>query len=96
MIVLDEVEMERRLGKIEGQLQAAASIALLTQSAQSSDAANKHTIVMERLTNIDGKLEKQNGRVSKLEVWRTQEATLITILVGAGPFVFWALNRWAG
>ena len=93
---MDEIELERRLGKIEGQLIAASSVAIVTQQAQLTAGNAQHTAVMEKLVEVKTTVLQQNGRIGKLESWRTQEATLLALLVAAGPFVFWALNRWAG
>lgn len=79
--------------------------------AETTDEAIKEAVRLEhRLTKIEeaivanteetqrlsAHVEKQNGRVGKLETWRTQQGAIMAVLLAAGPFVFWALNRFAG
>jgi len=93
---MDDLALERRLGKIEGQLVAAEKIAQITQTAAMTAAGVQHAAVIEKLLEVKSKVIEQNGRIGKLESWRTQQGAVLTVLIGAGPFVFWAMNRWAG
>lgn len=71
-------------------------------------SVNKAVNLEHRLTNIENAavqaaqgvaklvthVEKQNGRIGALEVWKIQRDALMAVLIAAGPFVFYALNRW--
>ena len=81
---MDEIQLERRLTLIES---AQTTAALL--------AATHHTTVIAAVTKVEVRVETQNGRVGKLETWKTQQGTAMTIAIAAGPFVFWALSKWA-
>ena len=41
-------------------------------------------------------VKEQNGRVGKLEIWRAAWGGAYAVILIAGPFVFWAMNKWAG
>ena len=40
-------------------------------------------------------VEKQNGRIGKLEGWKSQMTGVYAVILAAAPVLFWALNRWA-
>lgn len=42
---------------------------------------------------LDETVSRQNGRVGKLERFQAQVILIGVVLVGAGPFVFFALDR---
>jgi hypothetical protein len=47
-------------------------------------------------TRTDVNVAKQNGRIAKLETWRTQITAIYGLILIAGPFVFFALNQMFG
>ncbi len=52
-----------------------------------------NTDVTEKLT---AHVEKQNGRIDRLEGWKSQMTGVYAVILAAAPVVFWALSRWAG
>jgi hypothetical protein len=80
-----DVRLEGRLTRIEDQM--VAGFDRLDTRAKGIEV-NLHA-----LTN---KVGEQNGRISKLEVFKSQGVAVIAVILAAGPFVFAVLDRWLG
>jgi uncharacterized coiled-coil protein SlyX len=82
---VDDVTLEHRLTKLEQQI---------AQSATFMTAA--HQTILERIDGLTARVGAQNGRISKLESWKTQVSTVYGVFLAAAPFVFYGLLRLFG
>lgn len=89
---MEDVELEHRLTKIEAAQQAAAQT-LVQQHGSLMLAVGE---VKAEVSGVKFDVRLQNGRVSKLESWRTQVTAIYGAILVAAPFVFYALLRWFG
>ena len=82
---MDAIALERRLTLIES---AQTNAAIL--------AAANHATVMQAVGKVEGKVETQNGRVGRLEVWKAQSSVVYGGILFAAPFLFYGLLRLFG
>ena len=80
-----DTELEHRLTLIESAQLTAATL-----------AATNHATVMQAVGKVEAKIETQNGRVGKLEIWKAQASTLYGVILFLAPFVFFALSKLFG
>lgn len=99
---MDDVQLERRLTLMEANASTASQIAASAVSAAMAASSAQHAQVIgdigrvrEEVKEVKDVVKQQNGRVGKMEVWKVQMEARMAILIAAGPFVFWALNKWA-
>lgn len=59
-------------------------------------AVQNHSLMMQAAGKIEGTIERQNGRIGKLETWRAQWQVGYAVVLIAGPFIFYALTRLFG
>lgn len=96
------MELEKRLVTLEVQQRSSLrqTDALLSSVGElkGSVAGMKSTLdeTQADVKEMKGEVARQNGRVGKLEVWRSQEAAFIAAVLAAAPFVFYGLTKLFG
>lgn len=56
----------------------------------------QHDGVILAVGDVKNVVLKQNGRVGRLETWKTQQTAIYALLLAIAPFTFWGLTKWFG
>lgn len=64
--------------------------------AMNHAAGTNHTTLLLAVAEVKQTVLAQNGRIGKLETWKTQASAIYGVILFLSPFMFYALTRWFG